>query len=126
MQSSVFPQAQVSFLGSDRMDEELKDWKLKLRYGKLKTDFHHFTVSADGEISELVDGFECRLGRAWMSMKTWVTNGDESADMIQVIGRQIGFIVDGKIHVYDTEPDQPPRDKPYGYDIAFTPYEEDA
>jgi len=108
------------------MDNETKDWKLKLRYGKIKTNFYHFTVMADGVAGELVEGFECRPGRAWMAMKTWAGDADESAEMIQAIGSQIGFTVDGRIHVYDTEPEQPPRDKPYGYDVSFTPYDEDA
>jgi hypothetical protein len=104
------------------MNDEIKDWKLKLRYGKTKTDFKHFTVLADGIVGELKDGFECRPGRAWMAMKTWAHDSDESADMIQVIGEEIGFNVDGKIEIYDTEPNEPPKDKPYGYDINFTPY----
>ncbi len=108
------------------METEPKDWKLKLRYGKLKTCFRHFTVLADGVVGKLVEGFECRPGRAWMSMKTWATDADESMDMIRVIGNQIGFAVDGRIEVYDTAPEHPPRDKPHGYDIRFTPYDENA
>jgi hypothetical protein len=46
--------------------------------------------------------------------------------MIRVIGKQIGFAVDGRIEVYVTEPDQPPGEKPHGYDIKFTPYDENA
>jgi hypothetical protein len=61
-----------------------------------------------------------------MAMKTWATDTDESVDMIRVIGRQIGFQVDGKIEVYSTEPEQPPGNKPHGYDIRFTPYDENA
>jgi hypothetical protein len=106
------------------MDNEIKDWKLKLRYGKLKTPYQHFTVLADGIVGHLREGFQCRPGRAWMAMKTWATDTAESSDMIQVIGRDIGFTVDGRIQVYETEPDQPPGDNPYGYDIGFTPYDE--
>jgi hypothetical protein len=108
------------------MNQEDKDWKLKLRYGKFKTTFQHFTVLADGEVGQLVDGFECPPGRAWMAMKAWATDSNESADMIQVIGEQIGFTVDGKIEIYETEPEQAPRDKPYGYAIGFTPYDAEA
>jgi len=108
------------------MDDSTKDWKLKLRYGKLKTDYKHFTVLADGVVGDLQDGFECRPGRAWMAMKTWALDGDQSADMLQVIGKQVGFSVDGKIMIYDTDPEEPPGDKPYGYGIGFTPYDEEA
>lgn len=106
------------------MTEEEKDWKLKLRYGKNNTPYKHYTVLADGVVENLQDGFDCRPGRAWMAMKAWAVDADESIDMIQAIGKQIGFTVDGKIHVHDTEPGQPPRDRPYGYDISFTPYDE--
>lgn len=58
-------------------------------------------------------------------MNTWAKDSDESADMIKVIGKEIGFIVDCKIHIYETEPKQPPpKDKPNGYDIKFAPYDE--
>ena len=110
------------------MEDEIKNWKLKLRYGKLKTRFRHYIVLADGVVGQLVDGFECRSGRAWMSMKTWATDVDESKDMIQVIGNNIGFSVDGQIQVYDTPPEEPPppEDIPHGYDIRFYPYDENA
>ena len=98
------------------------DWKLKLRYGKLSTPFKHFTVIADGDAGELIDGFSCPIGPAFMSMKTWSSNSDESADMIVSIGKQIGFTVTGKIEIYEAEPDQPPGENPHGYAIKFTPY----
>jgi hypothetical protein len=100
-----------------------KDWKLKLRYGKLETPYKHYTALADGIVEELVEGFQCPKGNAWMAMKTWASSTGESADMIKVIGQQIGFKVTGKIEVYETEPTQPPSDNPHGYDINFTPYE---
>tara|TARA_R100001132_G_C3256401_1_gene81890 strand:+ start:313 stop:627 length:315 start_codon:yes stop_codon:yes gene_type:complete len=100
-----------------------KDWKLKLRYGKTKTEFKHFTVLADGIVGELVDGFECKPGNAWMSMKTWSNSADESTDMIQYVGGQIGFECNGKIEIYETEPTEPPKDEPFGYEINFAPYD---
>ena len=106
-------------------DEPEKDWKLKLRYGKLETTYRHYTALADGVVGELADGFSCRPGRAFMGMKTWAASTDESADMIRVIGEQIGFTVTGRIYIYDAEPVQPPRENPYGYDIKFTPYDAD-
>jgi hypothetical protein len=100
----------------------MKDWKLKLRYGQLKTSFKHFTVIADGVVGELEEGFECRPGKAYMGMKTWAADTGESANMIKVIGEQIGFTVVGKIEVFETEPTEPPSENPHGYDIKFTPY----
>ncbi len=100
-----------------------KDWKLKLRYGQIKTEFKHFTVLADGVVGDLVDGFECLPGNAWMSMKTWSNSADESADMIQYVGGQIGFECTGRIEVYETDPTEPPRDEPFGYGINFKSYD---
>lgn len=100
----------------------MKDWKLSLRYGKLTTPFQHFTVIADGIVGQLVDGFDCRPGKAYMGMKTWATDSGESADMIKVIGEQIGFTVTGKIEVYKTDPIEPPGENPHAYDIQFTPH----
>ena len=106
------------------MYDEIKDWKLKLKYGKIKTEFKHYTAIADGVVGQLTDGFECRSGPAIMGMKTWASDADQSGDMINVIGKNIGFTVTGRIQIYETEPDQPPKDKPYGYDIQFTAYDE--
>ena len=103
-------------------DESDKDWKLKLRYGKLKTPSQHYTVIAEGVVSEEMQDFSCPPGTAFMGMKTWASSADESADMIQAIGAQIGFNVTGRIQIYETDPAQPPRDNPYGYDINFTPF----
>lgn len=99
------------------------DWRLKLRYGQLQTPFKHYTVLAEGVAGQLSPGFSCRPGRAWMAMKTWASSGDESMDMIQAIGEQIGFKVTGKIYLYDTEPSEPPREEPFGYGITFTPFD---
>jgi hypothetical protein len=42
------------------------DWKLKLKFGKLKTPFRHYSVIAEGVVGELKDGFSCRPGSAFM------------------------------------------------------------
>ena len=57
-----------------------------------------------------------------MAMKPWAIDQGQAADMIQCIGNNIGFKVDGRIEIYDSAPEQPPDDKPFGYDIQFTPY----
>lgn len=107
------------------MDNSEKDWKLKLRYGKLQTSYKHVTLIAEGIAGELSDGFECSPGSAYMGMKAWVSSDEEAADMIQAIGTQIGFEVTGDIQLYHTEPEEPPKDNPYGYDIKFTPFTEE-
>jgi len=103
--------------------EDEKNWKLKLRYGQKTTQYIHFTVLADGIVGDLVDGYECRKGLAIMAIKTWANDAEQSADMLRVIGRQIGFEATGEIQIYETEPEQPPKDNPFGYDINFTPYD---
>lgn len=99
-----------------------KDWKLKFRYGKLSTPYRHYTAIAEGVAGELTDGFSCPPGDAFMSMKTWVSSTDECSAMAAAIGRQIGFTVTRAIQIYDTEPDLPPRDRPFAYDIGFQPF----
>ncbi len=103
--------------------EDEKDWKLKLRYGKIKTPYKHYTAIGDGVVEELSDGYECSEGNAVMSIKTWATDTEESADMLRVIGNQIGFKASGKVEIYVTEAELPPKDNPFGYDIKFTPYD---
>jgi hypothetical protein len=58
------------------MEEDTKDWKLRLRYGKLTTTFKHFIVLADGVVGKLGDGFECRPGRA---LRALAGNGREKS-----------------------------------------------
>jgi len=101
-----------------------KNWKLKLRYGKESTPYKHFTALGDGVVGDLVDGFECRKGPAVMAIKTWATDANESADMLRVIGSRIGFLASDEIQIYETDAEQPPKDRPFGYDIRFTPYDE--
>ena len=59
-----------------------------------------------------------------MAMKVWAKSSDQSMDMIKNIGDQIGFECNDKIEVYNTEAEQPPKEKPYGYDIQFTPFDD--
>lgn len=107
------------------MDDSNKDWKLKLRYGKITTPYLHYTLIAKGIIADkLEDGFECPKGNAFMGMKIWAISADDAADIIQSIAAQIGFAITGNIEVYETAPEQPPGEIPFGYDIQFTPFVE--
>jgi len=102
----------------------MTNWKLQLKYGKIQSPYSHFTVLADGEVGELNPDFKCRKGKAWMGMKIWSSSSEQSVEMVESIGQDIGFNVTGKIMVYKTQPNQPPRENPYAYEITFTPYGE--
>jgi len=104
-------------------EEPDRNGKLELRYGKTTTPYLHFTVIAEGRIEGANDVNGGPDGPAFMAMKAWGSSSDEAAGMIDAIGPELGFRVTGRIHVYETEPREPPRDKPFGYDIDFTPYE---
>jgi hypothetical protein len=99
-------------------------WKLKLRYGRIETPYSHFTLIAEGVVGELADGFSCRPGKAFMGMKVWASSHDEATDMIRAIGKEIGFELIGRVQIYKSEPAEPPRDNPLGYDINFTPFDD--
>ncbi len=99
------------------MNDENKIWKLKLRYGKLKTDFKHFTAIIKGIINEKSSS---PPGNAFMGIKMWAINYDEAADIVDSVAEQVGFTITGKVEVFDTEPQEPPRQEPYGYDLKFT------
>jgi hypothetical protein len=97
-------------------------WTLKLRYGRLKTPYTHYTAIAEGVVGDLADGFSCGPGAAFMGMKLWATSEDEAFDMVVSIGQQISFTVDGQVQLFASEPADPPDQEPYGYDINFTPF----
>lgn len=99
------------------------DWKLKLRYGKLATRFTHYTLIANGMIEEPEKwDTDNPAGPAFMSMKVWAISEDEATDMMCSIGKDVGFVVSGDLRIFLTDPIQPPREVPFGYDIKFTPY----
>lgn len=101
-----------------------KDWKLKLRYGKLTTPFKHYTLLGECVVGVLQEGFECRPGSAVVGMKIWASDTSEVANVFRTIGEQIGYKVVGNIEVYQTDPVEPPGDLPFGYDLQFTPFDE--
>jgi len=105
-------------------DERDPAWKAKLKYGRLKTPYSHFTGLAEGVVSELSGGFSCPPGKALMGMKMWALSPEKALDLLQTVAKDIGFVIDGKTYLYDTEPTEPPSDHPRGYDIQFTPFEE--
>ena len=105
-------------------EENPSDWKLKIRYGKLETPFKHFTSFAEGRMNLKENDFDCPVGPAYMAMKTWAIDADQSADMIRVIGKQVGFSATGKVEIYESDAEEPPGEKPSGYGINFTPFQD--
>ena len=103
--------------------ETIKNWKLKLRYGLLKTPYSHYTLIADGKLVAPPGDDNCPAITAFMGMKVWASSEDEAFDMIRAIGRHHDFIIEGRIYLYTTDPVEPPREHPYGYDINFKPYQ---
>ena len=103
--------------------ENEKDWKVKLRYGKLKTAFQHYSIIAPVIISEYIEEFEAKPGKAYVSMKVWVAHIDDAFEVIEDVGEQTGFKITGKIEVYETEPDSPPDVSPNVYNVKFSYYD---
>jgi len=99
------------------MEDENKNWKLKLRSGKLATAFKHFTAITKGVLEE---GSSYSPGNAFMAIKIWAATYEETADLVESIAKQLEFTITGKIEIFDTEPQEPPQKEPYGYGINFT------
>lgn len=100
------------------------NWKLRLKYGRENTPFHHYTVLIDGSTTADTT-IDCPIGNAWLGIKIWALDYDMAADIACYIAKDIGFNIKDSSHgvqIFETQPEQPPRDKPYGYDIKFTPY----
>ncbi|TWF54192.1 hypothetical protein [Neorhizobium alkalisoli] len=103
---------------------DVKNWKLKLRYGKLKTSFQHFTVIADGETFEQNDDFGTIAGSpAFFRINAWAIDDDQAVDMVISIGRHLGFDATGRIYIYSTDPTEPPGDEPHAYGLGFNSYQ---
>lgn len=67
----------------------IKDWKLKLRYGKITTPFKYFTVIGNCEVGVLSDDFSCRPGPAYVALKTWAKDTQEAADIFFSVCKQV-------------------------------------
>jgi hypothetical protein len=98
------------------------DWKRKLTNGEIETVFTHYAMVADGRVVEPNADFNTEPGPSVLSMKAWAKDLEEAGDMIVAISNHLGFKIADKVDIYATEPDAPPKDKPFGYDLKFTPY----
>jgi hypothetical protein len=90
----------------------------------LKTPYQHLTILAPVIIKEYIKDFDAQPGTAYAGIKMWATDMDEAVDMAESIGAQTGFVINGRIEIYKTDPVQPPGDEPYAYDINFSYYKE--
>ena len=99
-----------------------KNWKLKLRYGGLTTPYHHYSLIVDGEVLEETERNGAAHGPAVMGFKCWSASHEEAFDMAEFFAGEFCFSITGRIELYDTEPKEPLRDKPYGYDFGFNSY----
>jgi hypothetical protein len=104
-------------------DEAHPNWKLLLRYGRLKTPYEHFTVLADVRVMEGDADLGSQVGPAWLSMNVWAASADAAADLVDAIAPQVGAEVRGRVQVHSSEPDRPPQDEPFAYDPSFVAYE---
>jgi hypothetical protein len=59
-------------------DDPPKDWKLKLRYGRIQTPYQHFSTISDGVFVEPSSEFDCPAGPAFMAMRVWASSTDEA------------------------------------------------
>ena len=111
------------------MKKEIKDWFLKLKYGKIKTPFQHYTVLLDVYAGKEITDYNsnvCPEGNAWMSVKVWANDADEAADIACALASNLGLALNknNSIQVFSTKPEMPPQEKPFAYDSNFTPYDE--
>lgn len=89
------------------------------------TDFTHYSLIADGRLVEDNATFDMEKGPAVIGLKVWAEDTDQAADMIIAFANHQGFKIADRIEVYETEPERPAEDRPYAYNINFTPYDED-
>ena len=90
------------------------------------SQFSHFTLVADGVVVTANADFETVPGPAICTMKVWANNADLAAEMMVAIAPQLGFQPSGRVELYETEPDLPPEDQPFAYDVNFVAYDADA
>ncbi|MGK9051013.1 hypothetical protein QTA58_20355 [Neorhizobium sp. CSC1952] len=91
---------------------------------KAKTAFRHFTLIANDEIIEANPDFGTTAGAAaFFTIHAWAKDSEEATDMLVTIGPQVGFSAMGRIYVYVTDPQQPPRENPHGYGLSFHQYQ---
>jgi hypothetical protein len=104
-------------------DEPHPNWKLLLRYGRLKTPYEHFAVVADVQVIESDAELGSQVGPAWLAIAVWARSADAAADLVRAIAPEMGAEVRGRVYVYESPPVEPPRDDPFAYGPRFKAYE---
>ena len=108
--------------------ERGRDWKLKLRYGRLETAFQPFTVIVEVVAETPSEQNPDVLGPAFMGFSCWAEDTDQAADMARFFARTFGCSLPehSKIEIFETDPKEPPRARPHGYAFNWTPIPEDS
>ena len=104
---------------------EVSDWKLKLRYGRVTTPFTHYTLLADGRLLAANEKLGGEPGPAFFGLKIWAVDDDEAFIIYRDIASREGFEIGDKIDLWTTDPERPPKDRPYAYGPKLTAYSED-
>jgi hypothetical protein len=52
------------------LEHEPENWKLLLRYGRLRTPYSHYTVLADGRVVAIPNEHATELGPPWLSLRS--------------------------------------------------------
>ncbi len=94
--------------------------KLKPWYTQARTPYHHFTIVAPVVIKEYINKLKASPGKAHVDINLWALDFDEAIEMVRAAAKTHGFIIDGKIKIYCTDPVKPPKEKPYIYSTTFT------
>lgn len=100
----------------------IKDWKLKLKYGKLKTPFNHYTIIAPVLINEYSEEYAAQSGKAYVGLKIWAENDNVAISMFENLAHDAHFKITGNMELYETDPIEPPTEKQYSYGITFSYY----
>jgi hypothetical protein len=93
-------------------------WRLKLRYGRLKTAFSHHAILMDGVPDAAVQSDM----RGFFAISIWAPSSDEAIAMARCAAETMGFRPDGRTYVYAAEPREPPLARPHGYGVTISRY----
>ena len=100
------------------------DAPLRTRDGD--TPYTHYTTVCDGDLLSRVEGFDCRIGPAILSMKCWASDEREAMDLPGAFAQSVNFKIRTKVDLSSTEAEEPSRENPFGYGISLMAYEVDA
>jgi len=85
----------------------------------------HVTLLAGGELVELSENVDVRLGPAVLWVQAWVENADNAADLVCSLSNDLGFRMDGLIESISTRPKQDSKGIPAVYNVRLLPCRRD-